>query len=310
MGAAVAFAALLAASAARLPAQTPAGAAAGAASSPGAGAALRAALRATLERQLGAVADGLDGVLGYAIVDLTDGERITRLSGVQFPTASTIKLAVLYELLKQSDEGRLALDAPRPLEVANVVGGTGVLRHLSRPSLSLRDHAALMLILSDNTATNVVIDAVGMPAVNTRMPALGIRGLTLRRKMMDAAAVGRGDENTASPDALAAIAAALWRGEGLTPRSRDLARTLLYEVPGQIRAAVPPRVKVASKTGSLDGVRAEAGVVEVADRPVAIAVMTTHLRDDQAGERAIRAVADAAFAYADRVARGGAYGRR
>jgi hypothetical protein len=57
-------------------------------------------------------------------------------------------------------------------------------------------------------------------------------------------------------------------------------------------------------------VRAEAGVIEIEGRPLALAVMTTHLRDDQAGERAIRAVADAAFAYGERVARGGALGRR
>ena len=249
-------------------------------------------------------------MLGYTIVDLTDGQRLARLSEVSFPTASTIKLAVLYELLKQAEEGRLSLDAPHPIEPAQVVGGTGVLQHLSRPALSLRDHAALMLIVSDNTATNVVIDAVGISAVNTRMQALGIRGLSLRRKMMDAAAVARGDENTASPDALAAIATAVWKGDGLSAASRDLARTLLHEVRGQIRAAVPDRVKVASKTGELDGVRAEAAVVEIPNRPFALAVMTTHLRDDQAGERAIRAVADAAFAYGERVALGGLYGRR
>ena len=273
-------------------------------------AALRDALRAGAERRLAQIADGLDGVLGYVLVDLIDGHRITRLPDVAFPTASTIKLAVLYELLKQADERRLSLEAPRALEASQVVGGTGVLQHLSRPALSLRDHAALMLILSDNTATNVVIDAVGIPAVNARMEGLGIRGLALRRKMMDAAAVARGDENTASPAALADVAAAVWRGDGLTPASRDLGRSLLHEVPGQIRSAVPARVKVASKTGSLDGVRAEAGVVELAAHPYALAVMTTHLRDDRSGEAAIRAVADVAFSYMERLSLGGAYGRR
>jgi beta-lactamase class A len=272
--------------------------------------ALRAALRATFERQLADIADGLDGVLGYAIIDLTDGQRITRLGGVQFATASTIKLAVLYELLKQAEEGRLALDTPRPLDPAQVVGGSGILQHLSRPALSLRDHAALMLILSDNTATNVVIDAVGMAAVNTRMQALGIHGLTLRRRMMDGAAAARGDENTASPEALVASAVAVWKGDGLTAASRDLARTLLHQVPGRIRDAVPARVQVASKTGTLAGVRAEAAVIEIDGRPFALAVMTTHLRDEGAGERAIRAVADATFAFAERVALGGAYGRK
>ena len=268
-------------------------------------------LRKRLQMRLDAVAERLDGVLGYVVVDLASNERVAaRLEGQAFPTASTIKLAILYELLKQCEEGKLALDKPAPLDRSQVVAGSGVLQHLSSPTLSLADHAALMIILSDNTATNVVIDAVGMANVTARMKTLKLGDILLRRKMMDGAAVRRGDENVASPTSLAKTAELLWRGEGLEKQSRDAAVRILYEVPGAIRRAVPARVRVASKTGTLDGVRAEAAVVELEARPFALAVMTTYLRNDTDGDRAIGEVTDAVFSYFQRIAEGGAYGRR
>jgi beta-lactamase class A len=185
-----------------------------------------------------------------------------------------------------------------------------VLQHLTTPVLSLRDYAALMIIVSDNTATNVVIDAVGMDKVNARMSAMGMADIRLRRKMMDLAAVRRGDENVASPASLAKVAELLWRGEGLGNESRDAALKILRRVDGQIRGGVPGSVPVFSKTGSLDGVRAEAAVVEVEGRPFALAVMTTYLAKDADGDRAIGEIAAAAFSYFDRLAKSGAYGRR
>jgi beta-lactamase class A len=268
-------------------------------------------LRSQLQARLEGIASRLDGVLGFVVVDLTSQERIAaRLQTQQFPTASTIKLSILYELLKQAEEGTLSLNKPAALDRAQVVGGSGVLQHLSGPIVSLLDHAALMMIVSDNTATNILIDTVGMTKVNERTKAMGMPDILLRRKMIDAAAVKRGDENVASPASLAKSVEVLWRGQGLKKESRDSAMQILYKVGGAIRAAVPARVRVASKTGTLEGVRAEAAVVELERRPFALAAMTTYLRNDQDGERAIRDVADAAFSYFERLAEGGAYGRR
>ena len=271
---------------------------------------LQQELKTQLRSRLEAISGRLDGLLGYIVVDLTAKETVAaRLETQPFPTASTIKLAILYELLKQAEEGKLALDKPERLPRAQVAGGSGVLQHLTNPMLSLNDYAALMIILSDNTATNVVIDAVGMANVNARMKAFGLGDILLRRKMMDAAAVARGAENVASPASLLKSIELIWRADGLKQESRDAGLRILYEVGGQIRNAVPARVRVASKTGTLDGVRAEAAVVELEGRPYALAAMTTYLRNDPEGERAIRDTADAAFSYFDRLAHGGAYGR-
>lgn len=274
-------------------------------------AALAAELKTTFQNRLDAVTRDLDGVLGYAIVDATSGETVAaRLAGEVFPTASTIKLAILYELLKQADEGGIALDRSTPVAPGQIVGGSGVLQHLSSPTLSLRDHATLMIVLSDNTATNIVIDAVRMPAVAARMDALGLPDVRLRRKMMDGAAARRGDENVASPASLARLATWLWKGEGLAEPNRDAARKMLSAGTGAVRAAVPAAVPVFSKTGELAGVRAEAAVVALEGRPFSLAVMTTYLKNDRDGVAAIGRIASAAFEYFQRLAEGGAYGRR
>ncbi len=272
---------------------------------------LQTELETQLVRSLDQAAAGVDGVVGYIVTDLTTNERVaSRLEREPFPTASAIKLSILYEMLKQVEAGTLPLDVPKPVDRAQLVGGSGVLQHLTSPSLSLRDHATLMIMVSDNSSTNIVIQAVGMEKVNARMAALGLADIRLRRLMMDAAAVKRGDENVASPASLAKMAELLWRGEGLKPESRETAMGMLKLVGGSIRRGVPSPVPVYAKTGTLDGVVTEAGVVDVEGRPFSIAVMTTYLATADEGSRAVRDMAAAAWSYFDRLAKGGAYGRK
>ena len=272
---------------------------------------LHAALTAQLARTLDRIATSLDGVVGYVVTDLTTHERIAaRMEQDTFPTASAIKLSVLYELFRQVEAGALQFDTPAPINKAQLVGGTGVVQHLTTASLSLRDHATLMIMVSDNSSTNVVIQAVGMDKVNARMAGLGLGDIRLRRLMMDGAAVKRGDENVASPQSLARIAELLWRGEGLKPESRETAMKLLKLVSGSIRSAVPASVPVYAKTGGLGGVRTEAGVVDVAGRPFSIAVMTTYLKNDEEGGRVIQDLTAAAYSHFERLAASTAYGRK
>src|SRR5688500_5884618 len=109
-------------------------------------------LRAKLEARLKQIADRLDGVMGYFVVDLTSGERFGLREQETFPTASTIKLAILYDLFKQVDAGKIKLDVPEALPAAARAGGSGLVGELTSPHLSLRDHAILMILISDNTS--------------------------------------------------------------------------------------------------------------------------------------------------------------
>jgi beta-lactamase class A len=270
----------------------------------------RAELRTKTRTQLETIAGGLDGVMGFAIVDLTSGERMDRLADEVFPLASTVKLAVLYELFKQAEDGRLNLDEVRPLDKRHVVGGSGVLLELTAPAMSLRDYATLMVLVSDNTATNLLIDTVGMANVTQRMSALGLKTLLLRRKMIDLAAAQRGDENVGTANDLARLLTMIYRSEGLNKASSDGIIAILRKAKSSaLRDGVPSNVPVANKTGSLDGVAADAGIVYLADRPYIFVATTTYLKDGNAGESAIRAASRVAFDYFNRVARSSEYGR-
>jgi beta-lactamase class A len=260
-------------------------------------------LREKFAARLASIAAGVDGVVGYDIVDLTSNERISHLERETFPTASAIKLAIVYELYKQVSEGRITLDETLVLDRSKAVGGSGALIHMGTPTLSLRDYAILMVTLSDNTATNVLIDRLGMAEISKRMQKLGLPGTQLRRHMMDSAAARRGDENVSTPSELIALLKSLQS----MPEAIGL---LKLPKENRLRRGLPAGVESADKSGELDGVRVDAGIVFLKNRPYAFSVMTTYLRNEDEGERAITEMSRAAYQYFERLATSGVAGRR
>jgi len=272
---------------------------------------IAAELRSQLERRVHDIAAHVDGVVGYEVLDLTSNERFGQLERAVFPTASTIKLAIVYELFKQADEGRVKLDDRITLDRAKAVGGSGVLAAMGTPTLSIRDYAALMVMLSDNTATNVLIDLVGAGSVTQRMAGLGLGATKLRRRMMDLEAARRGDENVSTPAEVVRLLQILHTGNGLTPASRDQALDLLKKTKiSRLRAGLPAGVEAADKPGELEGVRVDAGIVFAKNRPYALCVMTTYLKSEEEGEHAIVDISRAVYEYFSRLGAGGVYGRR
>jgi beta-lactamase class A len=269
-----------------------------------------AELKQKLERRAGEIAARVDGVMGYTIIDLTSGDRFGHLDHETFPTASTIKLAIVYELFKQEEEGKVSLDETIVLDRRKAVGGTGVLADLGTPTLPIRDYATLMVRLSDNTATNVLIDRLGMENIANRMQALGLTATRLRRHMMDTAAARRGDENISTPDELARLLQAMYgpAGPGHTASPGAIAM-LKKSKESRLRRGLPPGVETADKPGELEGVRVDAGIVYAKNRPYVLAVMTTFLKDETEGERAIEDLSRAAYEYFSRLGSGGTLGR-
>jgi beta-lactamase class A len=248
------------------------------------------------------IAGRLDGVMAYTIVDLTSGDRFANLETATLPTASTIKLTIVYELFKQVEEGRVRLDDTLVLDRAKAVGGTGVLADLGTPTLAIRDYAVLMVRLSDNTATNILIDRLGMEKIARRMQTLGLTATKLRRHMMDTAAARRGDENVSTPSELARLLETL-------NKMPDAIALLKKSKESRLRRGLPPDVETADKPGELEGVRVDAGIVFAKNRPYVLSVMTAFLKDETEGERAIEDLSRAAYEYFSRLG-AGALGRR
>src|SRR5438128_6144838 len=156
-----------------------------------------------LETRVDEIAARLDGVMGVAILDLTDGRVLLRNADRVFPTASSIKIAVLMELYRQDQEARAGAKGKARLEdiytfdPKDLVEDSQIMAGLTAgvTRVTNRDLAQFMVAVSDNAATNVLIDRVGMQNVNATMRSLGLTKRMLRRKMMDIAAARRGDAN-------------------------------------------------------------------------------------------------------------------
>ena len=271
-----------------------------------------AVLDAKFRAAVGEVEAGLDGILGLALKDLETGRTFLVNEREVFPQASSIKIAVLFEVFKQAEEGRLKLDEFIALEPGRKVEGSGVLFHLGRPSLSLsvRDLAVLMVVLSDNTATNLLIDRVGLEAVNGRLDAFGLPKTRLRRKMMDLKAAAEGRENVSTPLEMMTLLEKVWKGAVLAePYRKDLLAILAIPKDSPLRAGVAEGVEVAEKPGELEAVRCDSGIVMLPGRPYVLCVMTTYLKRDADGNPAIARISRLAFEHFSRLERSSEIGR-
>jgi beta-lactamase class A len=264
------------------------------------------------QQQLDSVAATGPGVVGVAVEDLSTGEVFAVNDSLLFPQASAIKIAVLLELMRQADTGALALSERLELRAAQQVGGSGVAGSFAAggSALSLHDLAVLMVVLSDNTATNLLIERVGMANVNRTLDGLGLSEVRLRRLMIRPAESARGNENVASPRAAMRLMSRLARCDlPMSRRACDEMRRIL-ELPksGTISDALPAGVPAAWKPGTLDGVSTAWALVRVRGRPFAVAAMVSF--GDERADDVVRALARLSYAYFARLASTTPYGVR
>jgi beta-lactamase class A len=265
-----------------------------------------------LEATIGAVDRDLDGVLGVAILDLTTGQKYLLHADEVLPTASSIKIAVLAELYRQAQQGKIKLGDLYTLQSSDLVSGSGIAGALTPgvTRLTIRDVAALMISVSDNSATNIIIDRIGIENVNALLDSLGLAHTRLRRKMMDVKAAAEGRENISTPREMVQLLEILYRGKVLNKQMTDDFFALLsVHKESYIPRELPEDVRVANKPGELEGVRNDSGIVFTANRPFAISVMTSYLRREKDGGDAIIRIATAAYQMFDRLSRSSQYGR-
>lgn len=275
-------------------------------------AAKREILWQKLEASINDADHSLDGVLGVAILDL-GGKRQFLLHGDEvFAQASTIKIAVLAELYRQAQAGKLRLTDLYTVQAADLVPDSDIMGGLTPgvTRITLRDLATMMVAVSDNSATNVLIDRVGMENVNALMDSLGLTHTRLRRKMMDLKAASEGRENISTPAEMMALLEDLYRGKVLNKEmTGDFFTVLSTHKESFIPRDLPEGVKIANKPGELEGVRNDCGVVFVENRPYVICVMTGYLRRERDGEEAIARISASVYRMFDRLARASEYGR-
>jgi beta-lactamase class A len=254
----------------------------------------------------------LDGVMGVAIEDLTSKQTLLLQPDEVFPQASSIKIAVLAELYRQAQQGKFKLTDLYTVQKSDLVPDSDIMNGLTPgiTKVTLRDLATMMVAVSDNSATNVLIDRIGMENVNALLDSLSLTHTRLRRKMMDLKAAREGRENVSTPREMMTLFDALYRGKVLNhERTEDFFTVLSTHKDSWIPRDLPASLKIANKPGALEGVRNDSGVVFVEGRPYIICVMTTYLRNERDGEEAISKVSVLTYRMFDRIARASEYGR-
>lgn len=260
----------------------------------------------------------IDGVMGIAIEDLHSGQKLFRREEEVFPQASTIKVAVLAELYHQNEQslqgvsGKAKLADTYIVQASDLVADSDIMGGLT-PGVSKvtnRDLATMVVAVSDNSATNVLIDRVGMANVNALLDTLGLPHTRLRRKMMDIKAASEGRENVSTPSEMLSLLEQIYRGKVVNKElTDDLIKLLSTHKESWIARDLPEGLRVADKTGELEGVRNDCGIVLVPNRPYILCVMTTYLSKERDGEEAITRISAATYSMFDRMARASEYGR-
>ena len=264
---------------------------------------------------------GFSGEVGVAFHRFEDGFRYALNADKVLPAASLIKLHIMVEALAQVEAGELRLTDRFSLEAEGLVGGSGVLQWLGPGlNLSLDDLLTLMIIVSDNTATNMLIDLVGLDAVNARCEALGLTRTRLVGKLQlpegeQNEAQRRGERNRTSAGDVLGLLVGLQEGkllgaEGTGVALRILERQLYKEALGRYlptdeELATNP-VTVASKSGCLRGVWHDAGLFFRSGQPLYALVAMTAGADDrsfspeQEGLMLIARLSQAVFVWVER----------
>ena len=231
----------------------------------------------------------LKGVGGVAVVDLLDGEKFFINAELVFAQGSSIKIPILMEVYKQAHEGKFKLTDVKTVQKTDKVGGSGILHALGDGSvqLSIKDLAILMITLSDNTATNMLIDLVGMENVNKTMTALGCPQTKLQRKMIQPQESAKGNENISTPNEAAKIMEILYKGTFINKQvSEEIVAVLKKrgETDSDLKAGLPPNIVTALKDGALNGVSTEWNIILLPERPFVVIFMENYELEDESKE--------------------------
>jgi beta-lactamase class A len=265
-----------------------------------------------LQEEIRQVDQHLDGVMGIAVKDLASGDEFLINGDEIMPQASSIKIAVLADLYLQALQGKAKLTDEYVVRKEDLVPGSDIMLGLTPGAtrLTLRDLATMMVAVSDNSATNVLIDRLGMENVNAMLEGHGLHVTRLRRKMMDLTAASEGRENVSTPREMMALLEMLHRGKLLNKEmTEDFFRVLTTHKESSMLQGLPADAVAANKPGELEAVRNDSGIVFAKNRPYILCVMTAYLKDERDGAAAIRKIAELTYSYFDRVGRASDYGR-
>ena len=212
------------------------------------------------------------GVAGLAGVN--DDAMVLLGSSESYPPASTIKMLLIATLMHQVDAGMLSLDDTTTVEQSDIVGGYGEIQNELVPNeVTLRRLAQLTVTVSDNTATNVLVDVVGYDAMQALADTLELQDMQFGRKMFEAATPPAKENYITAADSIKLLKA-IYDGEFLSESSRQTVIDWMsaQTVKTKIGAGIPADVPIAHKTGENASVTHDLGYILWPGNEVALAI--------------------------------------
>lgn len=239
-----------------------------------------------LRRKIENVLESHTGRWGMVILNEATQERLEINPHMVFPAASMIKVPIMYEIMHQAATGIINLEDSLTVTQDVRVGGAGILCEL-RPgiTMTIKELITLMIILSDNTATNMLINLIGMEAINHRMISLGLGSTVLRRQMMDFDAARAGKENSTCAADLALLFGVIKDSAGL-PKEYGLQMMDILkrqQVRDKLPFYLPEEIAIAHKTGTLPGAEHDGGILFLPGGSYIICILTADLEANYQG---------------------------
>ena len=255
-------------------------------------------------------------VVGVAYIDLESGERLSLAADTAFHAASTMKIPVMIEVLRRSQQGAFSLDQAvlmvnqfrsladgSPFSLKATDDGDTTLYQRIGERVPIRELMRLMITRSSNFATNELIELVGAANVTAGARSLGATRTLVLRGVEDQKAFDAGLINTTTAADLATFLVAIENGRVLSPASSALMRDILLaqEFNEKIPAGLPTGTRVAHKTGEITAVSHDAAIVYPAGRkPYVLVVLTRGIRGSKASSALIADISRLVYAHASR----------
>jgi beta-lactamase class A len=244
----------------------------------------------TLEDRLARLAKAHQGKVAIAVKKLDSGETVYLNADEVLPTASLIKFPVMLEVYMQVHEGKVKLEDMVTLKNTDKVPGSGILTyHFSEgATFPLRDAVRLMMVYSDNTATNLILDKIGIASTGRRMKSWGFPHTRINAKVFRASTTSIDPEaskkyglGSATAREMVGLLEKLYRSDLATPEAckEMIGHMKKCEDATKLKRFLPEKIEVAHKTGTVNDVKTDAGILYLPTGPVAVCVLTAHNTD-------------------------------
>ena len=243
-----------------------------------------------LKKEIKAFIKTQSGNIAVSFYDLNEKSGFSIDGEKRMLSASTIKLVIMAELMRRVHIGEISLENKITVTVQMKTGGDGILKELEPGhSFTIKELLTLMIIISDNEATNILIDFLGMESINQMAQAMRLKQAHLGRKMMDSEAKKAGHDNYICAEDIRDILKSIYEGTCIDGKSSKMMLNILkhQQQSGRLQLYLPEEVEVAHKCGDLDCLENDGGIFFLPKHPYILVVLTNEMPTNKNGREAI-----------------------